>query len=106
MTALEPGDRFKVSYGNDHVIEVVALSGRQKRSLIAMFEEIKELQTSAASKVRLFEITEDALRLCCPDITDEQIDKMDEQHQMEIAGKTLAKAALSEDELKKLELPH
>lgn len=103
MTPLEPGDKFTVGYGNGHTIQVVALSGRQKRNVIAMLEEIKSLQAESASKLRLFEIAEDAVRVCVPGLTEEQIDKMDETQQLEIVGKTIAKAALSEDEIKKSE---
>lgn len=103
MTPLEPGDKFKVGYGNGHVIEVVALSGRQKRKLLALMEEINALKTEAASKVRVFDIAEEAVRICVPDLTDEQIEKMDETQQLEIAAATMAKAALSEDEIKKSE---
>ena len=101
MTAIEPGEKFKVSYGNGHEIEVTALSGRQKRKVLSLIDEVSQLQTSASSKARLFDIAEEAFLICVPNATDELIDRMDERMQIEIVGKTLSGISLSDDDKKK-----
>lgn len=102
MSAIEPGDRFFVGYGNGHKIEVVALSMRQRR------EVVKGVETVAGDSkaVDAYDAIEEALKRCCPNITDEIIEKLDEEMAMQIIQATMQKAALSEDDKKKSESPH
>lgn len=97
MSAIEPGDKFTVGYGNGHTIEVVALSMRQRR------EVVKGVETVAGDSkaVDAFDAIENALKQCCPDINDELIDTLDEEMAMQIIQATMQKAALSEDDRKK-----
>lgn len=101
MAYLEPGERFTVNYGNGHTIEVVALSGRQKRKVMSLVEEVSQIQAVTKSKTRLFDIAEEAFLLCCPDASDELMDRLDERLQLEIVGQTLQGATLSDDDKKK-----
>jgi len=103
MAYLEPGERFTVKYGNGHTIEVVALSGRQKRKVMSLVDEVSQMQSTMQSKTRLFDIAEEAFLLCCPDASDELMDKLDERLQLEIVGQTLQGATLSDEDKKKYE---
>lgn len=105
MAAIEPGERFKVGYGNNHSIDVLSLNMRQKRKLIELVEKVSGLAATSESKVALFDIAEEALRICVPDLTDEQLDTLDEGMAMEIITATLGGQVLSEDDKKKLESP-
>jgi hypothetical protein len=103
---LEPGERFTIEYGNSHQISVVALSARAKRRLVAMIKEIQTLQPQGVDGLeRLYELAEEGVKVCVPDITDAQLEAMDEQQQLEIVGKTLAGASPTEEQQKKLESP-
>lgn len=102
---IEPGDKFQVSYGNGHTIEVVALSMRQKRKVMELVDRVSKLETSGESRAVLFEIAEDALKLCVPGITDETLDRFDETMAMQIVGATLGKQAVDNEEQKKSESP-
>jgi frataxin-like iron-binding protein CyaY len=106
MRAIEPGERFRVGYGNGHEIEVVALSGRQKHKLLSLISEMKQLETTPESAIRVYEIAEEMLLICVPDATDDLINKLNESQQIEIASATMNQHMLSEDDKKKSELPH
>lgn len=106
MAAIEPGERFEVSYGNGHQIEVVALSGRQKRRIVSLMAEVKQLDKTPESAARVYDIAEEAFLICVPDATDELLDKLNERQQFEIVSATIAEQMLSEDDKKKSESPH
>ena len=106
MRAIEPGERFKVGYGNDHEIDVVALSGRQKRRIVSLMNEVKQLDKTPESAARVYDIAEEAFCLCVPDATDELLDKLNERQQFEVVSATIAEQMLSEDDKKKSESPH
>lgn len=105
MSSIEPGESFKVSYGNGHTIAVVALNMRQKRKLIELVERVSTLSETSESKSVLFDIAEEALGICVPGIQDEVIDTLDESMAMEIITATLGGQVLSEDDKKKSESP-
>ena len=98
--ALEPGETFEIEYGNGHTIQVVALSLRQKRRITQLLLQVQNLEVTVESIDELYSNCEDMVRMCCPDITDEELDKLDERLSMEIASNTLAGAALTAEEKK------
>lgn len=100
MSAIEPGEKFRVGYGRGRSIEVTALSLRRKRQLLLLLETIK------TGGIEAFKATEDALRMAVPDITDEQLDTLDEVMAMEIVSATIGLTQLTEDDQKKSESPH
>ena len=101
MAAIEPGEKFIVGYGNGHEVEVVALSLRQKRTVTKDLKQVQELKTDAGSLDQLYEICDRMLRECLGDVAEDLIDRIDETMAMEIVGKTLGCAALTEEERKK-----
>ena len=103
MKPIEPGDTFTIEYGCDHRIEVVALNMRQKRKVMGIVDEVSEIEAASSSRAKLFDLAEEALKICVPSITEEQIDTIDEIMAMEIIGATLSKQGLSNDEEKKSE---
>lgn len=100
MPAIEPGERFTVEYGNGHKTNVVALSLRQKRKIMQLLLHVQDLKITTASIDDLYAKCEEMVRMCCPDITEEQLDKLDESLAMEIASATLAGAVLDPEEKK------
>jgi hypothetical protein len=105
MSKIEPGERFKVGYGNGHSIDVLALNLRNKRKLIELVERVSGLAATSESKAILFDIVEEALRICVPGLTDELLDTLDEGMGMEIVTATLGGQVLSDDDKKKSESP-
>jgi len=103
MAAIEPGEPIEISYGNGHTIIGVALSARQKRRIHQLISETQDLPKTQASFVRLLDIAEEAVRLAVPDITDDQLDTLDERQQLEIAGQALVANYISETDRKKSE---
>ena len=100
MPAIEPGEPFTVQYGNGHTIEVVALSLRQKRLITQLLISVQNLTVTAESIDDLYGKCEDMVRMCCPTVTEEQMEQLDECLSMEIASNTLAGAALDGEEKK------
>lgn len=104
---LEPGEPYEIEYGNGHSLSVVALSARQKKKLVSILQAVQSLDTKQIDSLStLYDLAEEGLKICSPGITDEQIEKMDEQQQMEVIGKTLAGALPTAGEQKKSESPH
>jgi hypothetical protein len=103
---IEPGDLIPIEYGNGHTIIAKALSGRGKRKLMQLLEELQGVQESKSNIGKVFDLAEQAFLLCVPDATDGQIEKMDEKQQLEIAGKVLASTVLTDEQRKKLESLH
>ena len=106
MSAITPGDKFEVSYGNGHKLQVVALSLRQKREVTGMLTKIQTLQEDPTSIGLLFELCEDMLRICCPDLPDHLLDEIDEKMAMEVVSNTIGLASVSEEDAKKSGSPH
>lgn len=106
MTAIEPGERFTIAYGKDKKpLEVVALSGRQKRRAVACMAS-----TTGASKpgeiLAVLDELDAVTRICAPGITDAVMETLDDELQVQIISATIMKARISEDEEKKSESPH
>jgi hypothetical protein len=104
---VEPGQKFTITYGADHPIEVIALTARQKRGLVGIIKAIQQLDTRTVDALEvMYDLAEQGVKICCPDITEEQLSSMDENQQLEIVGKTIAGALLAAGEQKKSESPH
>ena len=101
MANIEPGEKFTVQYGNGHEVEVVALNMRQRRDVIRLLAAVQDV-----SPVEALESIEAALGFCCPSISDEFVNSLDEEMAMEIVQATMEKQRLSEDERGKSESPH
>jgi hypothetical protein len=126
MAAIEPGERFTVEYGNGHQLEVIALAGRKQGRVLSLLSDIGKAEETreyhlAGDKV------EEALAIClgggseggneseterqkresanakAADLFDTVLDF---ESAADIVRSTLSKQALSEDDKKKLELPH
>ena len=105
MSRIEPGDRFTVKYGNGHTVDVIGMNGRQKSKVLSIIDRVQSLDESKDGRAVLFELAEEALRLCVPNCTEEFIESLNESMQLEIVGAAIGEQALSEDDKKKLELP-
>ena len=103
MSAIEPGEPITIKYGNGHTIKGVALSARQKRKIHQLITETKDLPKTQEAFVRLLDIAEEALRIAVPNITEEQLDTLDERQQLEIAGQSLVANYLTDEDRKKSE---
>lgn len=106
IVQIEPGDRIPVDYGRGKTVVAKALSGRGKRRLISVLEEIGQVKEEGSNLGRLFDLAEAAFKICVPDASEELLESMDERQQIEIAGKVMATSFLTEEQRKKLESPH
>ncbi len=104
---IEPGQLFTIEYGNGHMLEVRALAGRKQAQLAKTLSQAGQAEVEQ-NILALFDASLEALKLCVGDDAAESLwdDHVDAELAMEIAGKTLGKQALSEDDKKKLESPH
>ena len=103
MASIEPGERFLISYGKDKKqIEVIALSGRQKRRAVACMASTATARKPEEILAALDEL--DAVtRLCVPGMTDDFMDTLDDELQVQIISATVMKSRLSGDDEKKSE---
>ena len=103
MVAIEPGEKFTIEYGKGHQIEVVALNGRQRieatKCVAEMQRASKEGDIDAQAKA--LEWLEQVTRFCAPSMTDEMIDKTDDELQIQIISQTMMKASIEVEEAKK-----
>jgi hypothetical protein len=102
MSKIEPGDKFKVQYGNDRTVEVIALNMRQRRNMIKLMLSAQDEN----NPVQSLEAIEEALQICVVDCSEEFIDSIDEEMAMQIITATMEKQQLSDEELGKSESPH
>lgn len=94
---IEPGQSFSVEYAN-RTWEAVGLTLRQQRQVMQWLVDGDE-----GSPVAKFDAAEKSLKVCCPGITEEQMDLLNYNMACELIGKILAGTRLSEDEQKKSE---
>lgn len=103
---IEPGESIPIEYGKGHTVIAKALSGRGKRKLMQILDELREVEESRQNIVKVYDLAEQAFVLCVPDATDEQIEKMNEMQQLEVASKVLGATVLTDEQRKKLESLH
>lgn len=103
MTAIEPGELFTIEYGKGHKLEVVALNGRQRLKCIRFLAQAQSAGSDFAALCQATEELFECVKLCAPSLTEEQLEKMDDELMAQVIVKTLGKAAISEDEAKKSE---
>lgn len=103
MTAIEPGDSFTIEYGKGHRLEVVALNGRQRIQCMRIIGAMQSASESGNFEhlADAQEKLEQAVRICSPSITDEQLARLDDQLSGDIIFKTLGKAQVDGEEAKK-----
>lgn len=96
MSSIEVGSKFRVGYGNDKSIEVIALSIRQRRELIKAVERVN----GDGSPAEAYDSIEKALKICCAEYSEDLLDTLDEETAMEIVSACMQKAVLTEDDKK------
>jgi hypothetical protein len=103
MSALEPGEKFTITYGKaKKPLEVIALSGRQKRRALQCMASTAEAKTPETVMAALEEL-EAVVKICSPGISEEVLDTLDDTLQVNIITATLMQTRLSEGEEKKSE---
>lgn len=99
QTFIEPGESFPVPYGSKgKTLTAVSLSLRQQREVMRLVANADN-----GSQVDKFDMTEQALKLCFPQITDEQIDDLTFNMACQAIGSALASTRLDEVAEKKSE---
>lgn len=97
MAHIEPGEEFAVNYGTKgKSLTAVSLSLRQQREVMKLVAGADQLQSDEK-----FDLAEQALRLCFPGITEEQIDGLNYNMACEAIGQALSATRPDEDEEKK-----
>lgn len=103
MSALEPGEKFTIAYGKAaKPLEVVALSGRQKRRALQCMASTVEAKKPDTIIAALEEL-EAVVKMCAPGITEAVLDTLDDALQVAIITAVLMQTRLSEGEEKKSE---
>lgn len=96
---LEPGDEFSVSYGRSgKTLKAICLGSRSRRTVLQLMEEANKLGT-AGKLVESFDKMIEAVRVCFPEITEDQIESI--PHLSDVILSALAATTLDEDERKK-----
>jgi hypothetical protein len=95
---LEPGESFAVEYSSGKSLQAVSLSLRGQQKVMALL-----VDGDSGDQLKKLQAAEQALRLCFPSITDEQLDSLNYNMALEVVGKALAATRLSSDEQKKSE---
>lgn len=94
---IEPGESFPVEYGSrGKHLTAVSLSLRQQREVMKLVANADAVQSDEK-----FDLAEKALRLCFPEITDEQIDSLNYNMACEAIGNALAATRPDEVQEKK-----
>lgn len=103
--SVEPGQPFRVGYGNGKSVEVVALSLRGQRKVSKAYSAILSAETSKSPSAfdEAFGLVEDALRLSLPNVSDEFLETINSSMACEIVSKHLMGQALTPDDKKKSE---
>ncbi len=97
MAHIEPGERFDVPYGTKgKSLSALSLGLRKQREVMKLVAGADSVQTD-----RKFVLAEEALRICFPNITDEQVDDLNYNMTCEAIGHALAATRPDEDEEKK-----
>ena len=99
---IEPGESFEVGYGNGKSATVVSLSLRKQKEVSKLVKQLIEIESKgdALEATDSFDLAEQALRVCMPDLTDEFLDTIDAFNAIEIASNTLGKQRLSNEQKK------
>ena len=103
MASIEPGEPFRIEYGKGHKLDVVALSQRQFRRMIAISTRVAN--GSPDDIMAVMDEMEACLKMCSPSITEERIETLDSELIMEIIAKTMSKAKIDGDDEKKSDSP-
>ena len=97
---IEPGEPLQVNYGRGKTANCKSLSLRQKRKVVECMEVAAGNESTTTQKL---DSLENALRLCWPDITEEQLDTIDDVMAVEIVSGVLANNRVSPEQAKKSE---
>lgn len=90
-----PGQPIEIKLSSSVVVSGKTLNLRQKQSVVRLLKQAQESQDAA------FDLLIEAVEICCPELSEEQWDVIDERAAGEIISKTLAAASLTEEERKK-----
>jgi hypothetical protein len=98
---LEPGDEFPVSYGRSgKQLKAICLGSRSRKNVFRLMQEVDEL-SKAGKLVESVEKVEDAMRICFPGVTDDELDGMTHPQMANAIGDALGATVLDEDQQKK-----
>lgn len=100
---LEPGDEFSVSYGRSgKKLKAVCLGSRSRKNVFRLMKEVDELGKTGCL-VESAEKLEDAMRVCFPGVTDDELDGMTHLQMTGAISDALKATVLDEDQQKKSE---
>jgi hypothetical protein len=100
MTAVEPGEKYRLTYGDGRTLEATTLGFRKQRALIAVLSEIKD---PAKSQIEKMDAIERAIKLCLPELSDDWFDTVTIKTASEVMGKLATNGQLSEEDRKKFD---
>lgn len=98
---LEPGDEFSVSYGRSgKTLKAICLGSRSRKNVFRLMQEVDELSKSG-KLVESVEKVEDAMRVCFPGVTEDELDGMTHPQMANAIGDALGATVLDEEQQKK-----
>lgn len=100
MGSVEPGQPFRITYGDGRTLEAKTLGFRKQRALIAVLDEIRDESTSQVEKL---DAIENAIKLCVPDLPDDWFDTVTVETASEVMGKLASNGQVTDEERKKSE---
>ena len=106
---IEPGERFAVEYGNKRQVEVVCLAGGKLGRLIRLLSDIQASESNNKTVEAFEDYVPSALAICLGDEASAKTmweDSLDMESAMQIIQATIAKQAVTGDDLGKSESPH
>jgi len=100
MGSVEPGQPYRITYGDGRTLEAKTLGFRKQRALIAVLDG---LRNENASQVQKLDAIEQAIKLCLPDLQDDWFDTVTVETASEVMGKLASNGQVSDEERKKFE---
>ena len=100
---IEPGEPFEIEYGNGKRLQVVALNGRQRRECMLALDAAHKagVANDFAAVADAIPMLEKAAQTCCPTLTDEDLEKFDEELLGQVIVSTLGKLRVTGEQAKK-----
>lgn len=98
---LEPGDEFTVSYGrSEKKLKAICLGSRSRKNVFRLMQDVDQLGKTN-KLVESAEKLEEAMRVCFPGVTEDELDGMTHAQMANAIGDALAATVLDEDQQKK-----
>lgn len=101
---LKPGEPIQIEH-KGQMIQAVCLGRSRQREVVKLMTKLAGLDESIESIQAIYDIADEMLEICCPEMSDEQKDILGNDDVFEIVGNVLKAHTLDVETKKKFELP-